>query len=142
MVSPRVHGIRVDFGSPRVSVNAVRPMKVRRIKDIVASLTLLVMITVAGVAVSLAQDSSPIALSHSFGLHHSSPDNRFSMLPGEALCAGIVPDSGDLTISCPRPSKAQTFLYSASGVRKLFANSAGVKSRKVALHLLDSILLI
>ena len=117
-------------------------MKVRGIKDIVASLTLLAMITVAGVAVSLAQDSLPIALSHSSALYHSSERNRLSMLPSEALCAGVVPDSGDLTISCSRPSKAQTFLYSAPGARKFLANSAGVKSRKVSLHLLDSILLI
>jgi hypothetical protein len=117
-------------------------MKVRRIKDTVASLGLLVMITVAGVAVSLGQDSSPIGLSYSFGPQYSSPDNTGSMVPGEALCAGLVPNSGDLTISYPRPSEAQTFLYSASGVRKLLANFAGAKSRKVALHLLDSILLI
>jgi hypothetical protein len=40
-------------------------MKVPRIKEIVASVTLLVMIAGGGVAVSLAQDSSPIAFSHS-----------------------------------------------------------------------------
>ena len=138
------HGftICVDFRVFRVSVNSLYPMKVPHIKEIVASVTLLVMIALGGVAVSLAQDSSPIAFSHSFALHHSSAGNRLSMLPGEALCAGIVPDAGDLTISGPRPPKAQTFLYSASDVCKLFANSAGVKTRKVPLHLLDSILLI
>jgi hypothetical protein len=114
-------------------------MKIRRIKNTVASMGLLVVITLAGAAVSLAQDSSPIGLSYSFGVHHSSPD-KASTLGGDA-CIGLIPNSGDLTVSYPRSSETRTVLH-ASGPRNLLSDFAGVKSRKIALHLLDSILLI
>jgi hypothetical protein len=114
-------------------------MKIRRLKSTLASLGLLVVITLAGVAVSLAQDSPSSSRGYSFGLHRSL---TASILGGDALCVGLVLNSGDVTISYPRFSEAPTVFHLASEIPNLSAVFAGPKSRKIALHLLDSILLI
>jgi hypothetical protein len=116
-------------------------MKIRDLKSTLASVGLLVVITLAGVAVSLAQDSPPAGLGYASGFHHSSP-GKASRLGGDVPCVGLVPDSGDLGISHPRLSDGATVFHSASVVAKFSADFAGVKPRKIALHLLDSVLLI
>jgi hypothetical protein len=115
-------------------------MKIRKIKKAVATISLIVAITLAGFALGLAHDSAPTSSGYSPGLQHgfpasaaSSDDFRFELL---LLGSGQPP--------APVLGRA----WETSGFRAPAAPahrslpSATPRTRKVSLHLLDSILLI
>ena len=115
-------------------------MKIRQIRKTGITLALLVAIILAGFAVSLAQDSSPIELTYSFGFQHSHP-NRASTVDGYTLRSGLVPKSGFAPRSFPNEAYA-TRAIQAPPVATRSLDFGATNPRKIALYLLDSILLI
>jgi hypothetical protein len=116
-------------------------MKIRQIKRTITAVALAVVITLACVAVSLAQDSSPVGFSYSIGLEHSYPD-RGSTDDGYAARIGLPPQSSLSPISFLRVSQGQAGVRLPSPAGALLVGFRGAKPPKVALHLLDSVLLI
>jgi hypothetical protein len=116
-------------------------MKIRQIKKTLSAIGLLLVIMLACVAMSLAQDGPPIGLSHSLGLQRGHA-GKASAVDGYALRSGLAPQSGYAPISFPRAARAPRVVQSPAAVSGGLLDLAGVKPRKIALHLLDSILLI
>jgi len=116
-------------------------MKIRRVKKTLSAFGLLLAVMLACVAVSLAQDGTPIGLSHSFGIQHSYPGNA-STVDGYALRVGLVPPSGNEPICFPRNAQTPSVVQAPFNAAGRFVQPAGAKPRKVGLHLLDSVLLI
>ena len=117
-------------------------MKIRQTKKTLSAIGLLLVIMLACVAVSLAQDSPAIGLSHSIGFQRGGHAGNASTVDGYALRSGLVPQSGYAPISFPRAARAPRKVQSPAAVSGGLLDFAGVKPRKIALHPLDSILLI
>jgi hypothetical protein len=115
-------------------------MRIRKIKKAVATISLIVAITLAGFALGLAHDSAPASSGCSLGLQHGFPasaaapdDFRFELLLlGSGQPAAPVLD---------RAGETSGFRASAAPAHRSLP-SVTPRTRKVPLHLLDSILLI
>jgi len=116
-------------------------MKIRRIKKAAATIGLVVVVTLMGFALGLAQDSAPLVGGDSFGLHHSFPAKASSQDDYDRR-AGLIPKPGHSQHSLERTVNelvARRASLSATGRSPAFAVA---RARKIPLHLLDSILLI
>lgn len=116
-------------------------MKIRQIKKALSAIGLLLVFMLACVAVSLAQDNSPIGFSDSFGIRHSHA-SKASTVDAYALRNGLVPQPGCAPVSFPRTARAARVVQLPAAASSHLLDWVGTKPRKIALHLLDSILLI
>jgi hypothetical protein len=110
------------------------------IKKTAAMIALVATITLAGFTLSLAHDSAPAALGYRPGLQHSFATQ--TSLPNDyVLELGLLRQSGDSPASWHRVTQANVAHALSSATGRLFGFTAA-KTRKISLHLLDSILLI
>jgi hypothetical protein len=116
-------------------------MNIRQIKKTAATFGLVAVITLAGFALSLAHDGSPTASGFSFGLN-SNPE-KASSLDGHAFQFGLLPKSGPALDPFPKALHRRcSSRHAPSSVSTRQLVLSGAKVKKIALHLLDSVLLI
>ena len=114
-------------------------MKIRRVKRTAVTLGLLLLIIAVGFALGMAQDSGPAEAGYSAGLRHSAAET--AACAGDCILRfGLPAKSGDSSIALGRNRHEAAISYSPLGGPNLSPTSA--KPRKIALHLLDSVLLI
>jgi hypothetical protein len=111
-------------------------MKIPRVKKTAVTIGLVAVITLVSLALGVAQDHAPAGLGYSVGLHSTAPA-RASCFGDYALRFGLIPKSGDSSIGLV---KKEAVVLPALPVPDplMFVP----KPRKIALHLLDSVLLI
>jgi hypothetical protein len=112
-------------------------MKIPRVKKTAVTIGLVAVITLVSLALGVAQDHAPAGLGYSFGLHSTAPA-RASCLGDYALRLGLIPKSGDSSIGLVKKEAVVLPALLPAPDPLMFVP----KPRKIALHLLDSVLLI
>ena len=117
-------------------------MKFRRVKKDAVTTGVVLVVTLVSFALGLGQDRGPAGFDYSFGLQHGVPD-RASCLGDYAQRLGLVPKSSDSSIALESGSWHEAAVLSAPRpVPNAQSMFAAAKPRKIALYLLDSVLLI
>jgi hypothetical protein len=112
-------------------------MTIPRVKKTAVTIGLVAVITVVSLALGVAQDHAPAGLGHSFGMHSTAPARASCLGDDYALRFGLIPKSGDSSIGLVKEAVVLPALLPVSDPLMFVP-----KPRKIALHLLDSVLLI
>jgi hypothetical protein len=115
-------------------------MKSRQFKKAAGAAGLIAIISLAGFSLSVAHDNSPAAAGEFFGPNHS--PQKASSPDGYALRFGLLPKSGSSLISFQWAFQQINPVRAPSSVSIRQWDFTAAKVQKIALHVLDSILLI
>jgi len=115
-------------------------MHIRQIKKSAATLALVAMIILAGFALGLADERSPRTSGYFFGLHLD--PEKASALDGVNFQFGLLPNSGPSLVPLPKASHRLTAVRAPARLSARHPLLTAANVQKIALHLLDSVLLI
>ena len=115
-------------------------MTIRLIAKTAATIGLVAVITLAGFSLSLAHDSAPAGPGYRPGLQSFA--TQTSLPNDHSLELGLLPQSGDSPVSWQRAIQADVVPPALPPVTGRLFGLTAAKTRKISLHLLDSILLI
>ena len=135
------HRVCVEFRFRSVSVVMFTVMTIRPVGKIAATIGLVVVITLVGFTFSLVHDSAPAGPGYRPGLQHSFA-TQTSLPNDHSLELGLLPQLGDSPVSWQRAIQANVVPPALSPVTGRLFGLTAAKTRKISLHLLDSILLI
>jgi hypothetical protein len=114
----------------------------RTVKSTAAAIGLMVVIITLSFTLSLAQDTASSLTSYSSGLQRSLPIQASPQSGGD-MRVGFIPKPGILSLGSQDVTNATGFVpRNSSAIGSKVPSPAWTKARKIALHLLDSILLI
>lgn len=119
----------------------VKPVKLRKIKNTAAMLGLLLIFILGGVAVSLAQDNLALDHAQSSGWHQGLPTMP-SPLDGYTLRVACNAETVDVPALFGRVTQGIVVSSKTPCVLARWSIPNAMGTRKVSLHLLDSVLLI